>query len=206
MWLRVEYRSTPVSSHVALLIRIVSCRLLTCSRDLVTIVTLCFDSSAACRPSFDQTTYFTPDTASSARFFFCCMSYNTTFVAVSKRRQPVPPYVMSVVPAGGLIVLVVELLKSLMSICWLAWVKTANRLRATNTAELPGPRLESTGSTAPEASRGKFMSSYVPPSDVEVTNIALSAGLYAIARGGVHGDPSFFRDSIDGDSRFFVKS
>jgi len=103
-------------------------------------------------------------------------------------------------------VLVVELLKSLMSICWLAWLKTANLLRATNTAELPGPLLESTGSTAPEASRGKFMSSYVPPSDVEVTRIALSAGLYAIARGGVQGDPSFFKDSIDGDSRFFVKS
>jgi len=100
---------------------------------------------------------------------------------------------------------VVELLKSLISTRPDA-LRTANLLRATNTAADPCPRFVSVGSEAPVASRGKVINSYMPLSAGDVTRIDRSAGLKLNVRGGTKLEPSFRRDVKDGDSPWVVKS
>jgi len=73
--------------------------------------------------------------------------------------------------------LVIEFERSLMSMVWVTELKTANLFLATNTAEVPDPRFVSVGSTGPDESFGRLISSYIPLSVADVTRIALSAGL-----------------------------
>jgi hypothetical protein len=134
------------------------------------------------------------------------MSYITTDVGEIRRSVPWPAKDMSLVPVGGLMVLTVELLRSLISTCWFVGVNTAKRFLATKTADFPEPLFVSVGSTAPLGSFGKLTSSYDPPSADDVTRTEFSTGLCEMVLGGTHAFPNFFKLTKDGDSSFVARN
>mmetsp|Transcript_11022 Transcript_11022/g.28665 ORF Transcript_11022/g.28665 Transcript_11022/m.28665 type:complete len:403 (+) Transcript_11022:1009-2217(+) len=138
--------------------------------------------------SADHTTYLTAGAVSSPTDLRCCTSKSV--MRSSARSSSVPVAAgksMSVVGCGGAHFFVTSFWKFLMTI-WRFLSRTAKRWRATNTPELPSPRLHSPASAAPpapppeRASRGTWYSSYVPPSVSVHTSSIDSASLKCIER------------------------
>ena len=134
-----------------------------CSSFRVQMAMACFEMSATCEPSGDQTTYLTEGHETSAMALRCEMSKSDMRSSERQSIAPVPAGKrQSVDGCGGAHFLVTSFWKFLMRIWWFL-SSTAKRCRATNTAERPRPRLHSCEpGSAERPSRGTWYSSYEP--------------------------------------------